>query len=222
MLRAKIVNAFWWIQSEFSLRTETVHLAVALFDRVVAMHLEHDADGRGGWIWTALDGQACRAAATACIKIADVFNETSKEYYKQDNAQEYALLVNESRSGLFKGTTIDPAQLLVIEKKILAAVNFRPSVPTTTWFDDAYTALAGLRQDAEVMSCLRYLSDIGLLDNALLTFSPSLRSQVALLMASCHGYRPVIDTNGRILQPHLWDMGCSFACIGACVRAERR
>ena len=49
------------------------------------------------------------------MKIADVFNERSKEYYRQENAAEYAYITADEYT---------PPEVISMEKQILNVIDF--------------------------------------------------------------------------------------------------
>lgn len=50
-----------------------------------------------------------------CLKIADVLNERSKEYYRQENAKEYAFITADEYT---------EGQVVAMEKEILQKLEF--------------------------------------------------------------------------------------------------
>ena len=65
----------------------------------------------------------------ACMKIADVFNERSKEYYRQENANEYAYITADEYT---------PQEVILMEKQILNLLNFDLYAPTAIAFIKLY------------------------------------------------------------------------------------
>ena len=84
-----------------------------------------------------------------CMKIAEyinkfeinlilwysVFNEKSKEYYKQENANEYAYITADE---------YNPQQLIEMEKIILNLLQFKLNSPTCIHFVKIYASYLGL------------------------------------------------------------------------------
>ena len=63
------------------------------------------------------------------MKIADVFNEKSKEYYRQENASEYAYITADEYSS---------EEVIDMEKKILTLLDFNYFSPTVPHFLKLY------------------------------------------------------------------------------------
>ena len=80
---------------------------------------------------------------TCCLKIADQYNERCKEYYRQDNAKDYAYITADEFTG---------SQVVACEKLILEVCGFRV-LQNTAWH-----SLQG-RGSALAL----YLSDLSLL-----------------------------------------------------------
>jgi hypothetical protein len=59
------------------------------------------------------------------MKIADVFNERSKEYYRQENAHEYSYITADEYT---------PLEVIQMEKKILNILDFDLYTPTSITF----------------------------------------------------------------------------------------
>jgi cyclin-A len=66
------------VSVHFELKNETLHLAVSYIDRVLSLK--------------PIEKSKLQLVGVSCTKIADVFNERSKEYYRQENAQEYSYI----------------------------------------------------------------------------------------------------------------------------------
>lgn len=71
---------------------------------------------------------------TVCSKLADVLNENSREYYKQNNSTEYSALTNRSST---------PIQIVNMEKNILQATNFFIQMATPIHFIQILTQVLG-------------------------------------------------------------------------------
>ncbi len=57
----------------------------------------------------------------ACLKLADVFNERSREYYRQENAKEYAFITADEYT---------ESQVVGMEKEILSELDFKLNQPS--------------------------------------------------------------------------------------------
>mmetsp|Transcript_56694 Transcript_56694/g.104967 ORF Transcript_56694/g.104967 Transcript_56694/m.104967 type:complete len:807 (-) Transcript_56694:175-2595(-) len=130
--------------------------------------------------YTAIMGSAATAAnahatAAACLKIADVFSEQSKEYYKQENAVEYADATLHQASS---------TRILDTEKDILPKLQFDLRLPTTHWFLHCYLAYARFTPHGDVAKASSFVSDLTLLDTEVQMYPPSLRAQSALVLGT--------------------------------------
>lgn len=67
---------------------------------------------------------------TVCCKIMDILNENSREYYKQNNSNEYSLLTSRSST---------PIQIVNTEKSILSCTNFTPVMKSACHFIYLYS-----------------------------------------------------------------------------------
>ncbi len=63
------------------------------------------------------------------MKIADVFNERSKEYYRQENANEYAYITADEYTS---------SEVIQMEKSILTLLNFDLYAPSAIAFLKLY------------------------------------------------------------------------------------
>lgn len=63
------------------------------------------------------------------MKIADVFNERSKEYYRQENSAEYAYITADEYA---------PNEVIQMEKQVLNILNFELYSPTSVAFMKIY------------------------------------------------------------------------------------
>ena len=68
------------VQMHFNVMNDTLHFTVSLIDKFVSKN-------HGKIAKTDL-----QLIGVSCMKIADVFLERSKEYYRQENAYEYAYI----------------------------------------------------------------------------------------------------------------------------------
>jgi hypothetical protein len=103
------------------------------------------------------------------MKIADVFNEKSKEYYRQENASEYAYITADEYTS---------EEVIEMEKRILTLLDFNCFSPTIPH----YLKLLELPEKVRILS--NYLSDLMLLTTKTLKFKPSLVAN-AILMLCC-------------------------------------
>jgi len=74
MMRMILVDWLIDVSVHFEITTETLHYAISLIDRTLSvMNIERSN---------------LQLVGVTCMKIMDVFNEKSKEYYRQDNSTE--------------------------------------------------------------------------------------------------------------------------------------
>jgi len=161
--RALLIDFIIGLANTLSLTDYTLHLAVSVVDKYLALQEEPIFLERM-WI-----------VGATCLKVADVFAEQSKEYYKQENAVEYAEATYHQAS---------PMQMLTCEKDVLPKLGFDLHLPTTHWFIQCYLAYARFTASGNVAKTAFFIGDLTLLDYDLLTYPPSLRAQCALLLAA--------------------------------------
>jgi len=150
------------IVSEDGLGAGTLHLAAAAFD-------EYLYNGLGGHLTI----EKLPEVAASCLKLADVFTEESREYYKLQNCNVYAeLFGSESHA------------LLEREKHVLPHLNFDLQLPTVHWFMRCYLAYSRFRPNGKTAKIASFLADLALFDGDLAEYAPSLRAQCILVMAA--------------------------------------
>jgi hypothetical protein len=160
------------LASTLSLTDYTLHLASCVADR----YMSHQ-DGP-------ISDDQMRVIGATCLKVADVFAEQSKEYYKQENTVEYAEATMHQTS---------PAQMLSCEKDVLPKVEFDLRLPTVHWFLQCYMAYARFTGTGNVAKTAFFIGDLTLLDYDLLIYVPSLRAQCCLLLAAFLVQRAMTD-----------------------------
>lgn len=106
------------------------------------------------------------------MKIADVFNERSKEYYRQENASEYAYITADEYSA---------SQVIEMEKKVLNILNFDLYSPTVISFLKVYHQI--LELDKRVVICANYLADLLLLATDSRQFDQSLLASAYIFIS---------------------------------------
>ena len=107
-----------------------------------------------------------------CIKIADVFNEKSKEYYRQENASEYAYITADEYT---------PQEVIETEKRILNLMEFKIITPTIMHFLKAYCHFADVKTSAATLAM--YMADVLLLSYEALKYPPSLLASAVLFLS---------------------------------------
>jgi hypothetical protein len=153
----------------FELSSFTVHLAVTLVDSFMC----------------GIPGESDQLAlvAVSSLKLADVFSEISKEYYKQDNAKEYADVAAETPASFGRGNTFLPSDIVAKEKEILRRVAFDLHLPTLFWFTSCYLCIAGYEDSSSpTRSIAEFLADLALLDAELQGFPAPLVAQVCVVL----------------------------------------
>jgi len=160
--RAKLVDFIIGLASTLSLTDYTLHLAVGLLNKYLALQDECLAQER------------MQVAGATCLKVADVFVEQSKEYYKQENVSEYA------EATLHQAL---PEQMLAFEKSLLPKLEFDLHLPTTHWFVHCYLAYGRFNPLGSTAKTAVFIGNLTLLDYDLLAYAPSLRAQCAVLLA---------------------------------------
>lgn len=164
--RAAHVDFIIALTTKLFLRSGTAHLACAIFDKYLTLQQRPVVPDH------------IKVVATTCLKIADCFAEQSKEYYKQENAVEYA----DAAVGL--GKSVTSSQLLTCEKEMLPKLNFKLHHPTIQWFLQCYIVYARLSMVDDVGKTASFIADLMLLDFEMLIYAPSLKAQCAVLMAA--------------------------------------
>lgn len=103
-MRQILVDWLVDVAEHFDQKTSTLHFAIELLD----LYLKNEKE-------TQLKSEL-QLLGTCCLKIADQYNEKSREYYRQDNARDYAQITADEYTS---------QQIVACEKRILDAVNFR-------------------------------------------------------------------------------------------------
>lgn len=146
--RACCVDWLFQLGRAFELHANTIHIAVGLLDRYMV-----DRDRDAGDL---------PLSGLACLKLADVFMEVSKEYYKQDNAKEYADMKDEHFPAFGPGH-FGPQELVAKEKDVLRG-SFDLHLPTVAWFAPVFLSIAELESVHAVRTFADFLTDLSLLD----------------------------------------------------------
>lgn len=77
-MRSILVDWLVDVGVHFEVMSETLHFAVNYIDRTLSK--------------LQVEKNKLQLVGVSCMKIADVFNERSKEYYRQENSSEYAYI----------------------------------------------------------------------------------------------------------------------------------
>jgi len=162
--RAVLVDFLIGLASNLCLTDYTTHLAVCVLDKYLGQHEGPIATDK------------LQIVGATCLKVSDVFAEQSREYYKQENAVEYA-----EAMAMFHQAS--PQQMLSCEKDVLPKLDFDLCLPTVHWFLQSYLAYAMVNNKGSAAKTTFFIGDLSLLDYDLLQYGPSLRAQCALLLA---------------------------------------
>jgi cyclin B len=120
-MRSILVDWLVDVSVHFEVMTETLHFAISYIDRTLSI-LE-------------IEKSKLQLVGVTCMKIADVFNEKSKEYYRQENATEYAYITADEYTS---------DELIQMEKKILTLLDFKLYSPTTIHFVKIFSKIMKL------------------------------------------------------------------------------
>jgi len=160
--RAVVVDFLMGLANTLSLRDNTMHLAVEVLNKYLSLQD------------TPIPSDKLQVVGATCLKVSDVFAEQSKEYYKQENAGEYAeATLNQTSS----------EKILLCEKDLLPKLDFQLHQPTIHWFAQCYLAYGRFNAQGQVGKTSFFISDLMLLDYELLAYTPSLKAQCALLLS---------------------------------------
>ncbi|XP_053992983.1 uncharacterized protein LOC128884030 isoform X2 [Hylaeus volcanicus] len=192
-IRLHVINHIFGVQPHFYLKSQTVHLAVSYFDKYISLLSEAYKTN-----FQFLSLNEVLPLALTCVKIADLNNEISKEYYKQDNIAEYtsfyvSILYNIEELG--NSNKLDVSHLANIllqnEKKILNALHFDLSIPTLYSFLNMFLSISKLLHMKHLVDYCHYLADLSLYSHHMVSIRPSLKAQVVLLFGCCTLFRPL-------------------------------
>lgn len=115
VMRAILVDWLVDVSVHFELMDETLHLGVSYIDRTLAK--------------IKIEKVKLQLLGVACMKIADVYNERSKEYYRQDNSAEYAYITADEYKA---------AEVVQMEKQVLSLLSFRLQSATVVHYVKLY------------------------------------------------------------------------------------
>jgi len=190
-MRTILVDWLVDVSMHFEVMSETLHFAISYIDRTLSL-LE-------------IEKNKLQLVGVTCMKIADLFNEKSKEYYRQENASEYAYITADEYTS---------DEVIVMEKQILTLLDFNCFSPTVPHF----LKLVEVPKNVEALSY--YIADLMLLTTKPLTFKPSLIAS-AILYLSCGALNNFITPNDKEVYRTLF--GCySFSEFSSCVRVIQR
>jgi cyclin A len=114
-MRSILVDWLVDVSVHFEVMGETLHFAINFIDRTLSK--------------MPVEKSKLQLVGVACMKIADVFNERSKEYYRQENATEYSYITADEYT---------PLEVVQMEKRILNILDFDLYAPTSITFLKLY------------------------------------------------------------------------------------
>lgn len=157
-MRAILVDWLVDVSMHFEVMDETLHYAISYIDRVLSV--------------LDIPKNKLQLVGVTCMKIADVFNEKSKEYYRQENAAEYAYITADEYTA---------EQVIEMEKQILTLLDFNCFSVTVPHFLNLYTRVVNIEKKVKIVA--DYLADLMLLSTQVLQYSSSLVASAILLLA---------------------------------------
>ena len=92
-MRSILIDWLVDVSVHFEVMGETLHFAINFIDRTLSK--------------MSVEKSKLQLVGVACMKIADVFYEKSKEYYRQENANEYSYITADEYS---------PSEVITMEK----------------------------------------------------------------------------------------------------------
>ena len=132
VMRAILVDWLVDVSVHFELMDETLHLGVSYIDRTLAKMNIAKAK--------------FQLLGVACMKIADVYNERSKEYYRLDNSAEYAYITAEEYQA---------AEVVDMEKQVLNLLSFRLQSATVVHYVKLYQRVLECEHSVYVLQLVR-------------------------------------------------------------------
>ena len=153
-MRTILVDWLVDVSIHFEVKNETLHYAISYIDRTLSL-LE-------------IEKNKLQLVGVTCMKIADVFNEKSKEYYRQENASEYAYITADEYTA---------EEVIDMEKKILTLLDFNCFSSIVPHY------LNKVKTPEEINILSNYLADIILLTTKTLKYKPSLLASSILFLS---------------------------------------
>lgn len=127
-MRAILVDWLVDVSIHFEVMNETLHYAIAYIDRALSV--------------LDIAKNKLQLVGVTCMKIADVFNEKSKEYYRQENASEYAYITADEYTS---------EEVITMEKQILTLLDFNCFSPTVPHFLKLYFRVLHVSDQAKIL-----------------------------------------------------------------------
>ena len=144
-MRMVLVDWLIDVSMHFELKFETLHLAVQYLQRFLSKPSS----------CIKVHKQNLQLVGVAAIKIADVYNQKSREYYRQDNATEYSKITSQEYSAW---------EVINMEKIMLNQLGFKLWQPTQIhWVKLLLEEFFGLAQEDGIFLKVCFLCDLTLL-----------------------------------------------------------
>ena len=137
-MRSILVDWLVDVSVHFEVMSETLHFAINYIDRTLSRIV--------------VEKSKLQLVGVACMKIADVFNERSKEYYRQENSSEYSYITADEYT---------PLEVIMMEKNILNILDFDLYAPTSVSYLKLFNQI--FQFDRKIMLTSYYLADLMLL-----------------------------------------------------------
>lgn len=120
-MRTILIDWLIDVTEHYNHSTETLHLAISYLDRIMpALNVTKDN---------------LQLIGITCMKIADVYNENSKEYYKLENSIEYSHITSNEYT---------PEKIIETEKDILKLLGFKLGIPSSINFLNIFIQMLDL------------------------------------------------------------------------------
>ena len=132
-MRSILVDWLVDVSVHFEVMSETLHFAINYIDRTLSK--------------MTIEKNKLQLIGVSCMKIADVFNEKSKEYYRQENASEYAYITADEYKA---------EEVVLMEKEILRILNFELYAPTTIHFLKVYNRVLKLDEQSMIAAMVSH------------------------------------------------------------------
>jgi hypothetical protein len=161
---------------------------VALIDKYLQQQ-EQQERHKGHDSVSTMTTTGMRTISASCLKIADVFTEQSKEYYKQENTSEYAEAIQQIATERLHiliaadRKAVTTSLILNCEKELLLRFRFELDLPTAHWFLRCFLTCSGFAATGRVSRTASFICDLTLIDHSLASYPPSLRAQCSFLLA---------------------------------------
>ncbi|AFZ81458.1 protein kinase domain-containing protein [Theileria equi strain WA] len=190
--RGFIVHWYLVVKKAFQLSNETIHFAIGYFLKYI--HKEYKNNESEIFI----EISVIYHIYISCLKIADRFNEKSQEYYKTNDADEYADFANKTLNmlphikaiyqehyntkahGIYE---VHKNKIIETEKRILTILNYDLSILTLHFYVHDYGKSMKICPESCMFKDVVFLSNICIHFSELDQFSDSLKAKVIWLIS---------------------------------------